>query len=263
MEASRSINVWIDMHHGIRRLADAGTLVLLTDDAVGDSEEESLAHLSANVGGGAALRTVVPFLTCKHSLEYCRHFARRAAALDVAGIAVVGGDTSVGPPRCVPHGSELRRILREDVPGLPLGGWANPHRGAEEQVGFIGDPGFTADFVLTQVVSHHSVGRVEGFQRLLEEQRIALPVVYGVFYYRSGNRRTLDLLGKYFPVPRAEIEKEFASGDTPDEICARSIRALRAVGAEKVYVSNLRPRDAARRLVAIDRLVEGDQGPAT
>ena len=138
LDAERGMDVWIDMYHGIRRLAGQGTLVLLTDDAVGDAEEESLAHLSANLGGGEAIRSIVPFLTCKHSLTYCKHFARRAAALGVAGITVVGGDTSVGPPRCVPHGRDLRRILREEVPGLPLGGWANPHR----------DPGEQADFVL-------------------------------------------------------------------------------------------------------------------
>ena len=33
-----------------------------------------------------------------------------------------------------------------------------------------------------------------------------------------------------------------------DEICARSIRRLRGAGADKVYVSNLRSRDAVAGL---------------
>lgn len=251
------MDVWIDMYHGIRRLADQGVLVLLTDDAVGDAEEESLAHLSANLGGGGPLRSVVPFLTCKHPLTYCRHFARRAAALGVAGITVVGGDTSVGPPRCVPHGRDLRRILRQEVPDLPLGGWANPHRDAEEQAAFLHDSDSPADFILTQVVSHHSIRRVEAFRRRIDALGLEVPVVYGVFHYRSGNPRTLEILSRFFPVPRMELEAEFASGDTADQICARTIRALRDVGADRVYVSNLVPREAPRRLAAIRRAVDG------
>ena len=98
------------MYHAVQRFARQGTFVLLTDDAAGDAEEVSLAHLAANLGEGADFGTVVPFLTCKHPLEYCLMFARRAAGLGVAGVAVVGGDHSVGPERCVPHGKDLRAI---------------------------------------------------------------------------------------------------------------------------------------------------------
>jgi hypothetical protein len=49
----------------------------------------------------------------------------------------------------------------------------------------------------------------------------------------------LQQLGGYFPVPAEGITRDFASGLSPEEICARSIRALRDVGAERVYVSNL------------------------
>ena len=51
-----------------------------------------------------------------------------------------------------------------------------------------------------------------------------------------------------FPVPAEGLRSDFASGLTAEEICARSIRELRAVGAEKVYVSNLGNRGAGRRL---------------
>ncbi|MYH54219.1 MAG: hypothetical protein F4139_14960, partial [Gemmatimonadetes bacterium] len=83
LDAARGMDVWIDMYHSVRHLSRNGTFVLLTDDAAGDPEEESLAHLAANLGSAADLATVVPFLTCKHPLEYCRLFARRAAGLGV------------------------------------------------------------------------------------------------------------------------------------------------------------------------------------
>lgn len=254
LDAARSMDVWIDMHHALRRLAGQGTFILLTDDAVGDREEESLAHLAANLGAEPGPRTsngtdaaaadgpfghVLPFLTCKHPLEYCRLFARRAADLGVAGVTVVGGDRSGGAPRCVPHGQDLRAVLRADQPGLALGGWANPHRDPAEQARFVAGEGFAADYVLTQVVSHHSLARVERLHAELARRGVALPVVHGVFLYRSANPRTLEQLGRFFPVPAAEVSREFAAGAGPVEVCARTIRALRSAGAEKVYVSNL------------------------
>ena len=253
---ARSMDVWIDLHHSLQRLSRTGAFVLLTDDAVGSAEEESLAHLAANLGDGGGFRSVVPFLTCKHSLDYCRLFARRAASLGVAGLAVVGGDESVGPPRCVPHGQDLRRLIREDQPELALAGWANPHRDPERQARFAAAPGFSADFVLTQVVSHHSLDRVERFRRELAQLDVALPVVWGVFMYRSANPRTLERLGRFFPVPAAEVAREFGRGDRPEEICARSIRALRDAGADKVYVSNLGSRDAAGELARVVEAAE-------
>lgn len=248
LDAVRGMDVWIDMYHSVRRLSRNGTFVLLTDDAAGDPEEESLAHLAANLGGAAELATVVPFLTCKHPLEYCRLFAQRAAGLGVAGVAVVGGDHSVGPERCVPHGKDLRAILRREQPGFPLGGWANPHRDPVEQARFVADADFSADFVLTQIVSHHSLGQVELFRTELERLGVEIPVVYGVFLYRSANPRTLGYLNRYFPVPAREITAEFAAGMSADEICARSIRRLREAGAEKVYVSNMRGGEVVGRL---------------
>ena len=244
LDAARSMNVWIDMYHAIQRLSRQGTIVMLTDDATGASEEESLGHLAANLGDRANFETVVPFLTCKHDLYYCRLFARRAASLGVAGLTVVGGDRTAGPRRCVPHAKDLRRVLRAHQPGLPLGGWANPHRDACEQARFLAADDFSADFVLTQVVSHHSLDQVERFQAALAEHGVDVPIVYGVFFYRSANPRTLERLGRYFPVPAREVTREFDAGVIAEEICGRTIRALRAVGADKVYVSNLASRDA-------------------
>jgi hypothetical protein len=242
---------WIDLHHTLGRLTRDELFVFLTDNAVGAAEEESLSHIGANVGGSVDLRRIVPILTTKHALGYCENFARRALSSGFDALTVLGGDTSVGPPRCVPHGSDLRRILSERVPGLALGGWVNPHRDPVEQVGFLTAPDAHAHFVLSQVVSHHSVGAV---QRLLQEIREAdagVPVVFGVFFYRSANPNTLETLSRFFPVPAEELTGDFDQGATAEEVCARTIRELRAVGAEKIYVSNLGNRGAGRRLARI------------
>ncbi len=251
MDSTRSMGRWIDMHHAVRRLARAGTFVLLTDDAAGDPEEESLAHLAANLGESADFGAVIPFLTCKHPLSYCRLFARRASGLGVAAVAVVGGDHSAGPERCLPHSKDLRRILRADQPGLPLGGWANPHRDPVAQARFVADHGYAADFVLTQIVSHHSLAVVERFHAELSRLGVELPVVHGVFHYQSANSRTLRYLDRYFPVPARRLAREFEAGDDSEAICRRTIRALAEVGADKVYLSNLPIRDAAGALARI------------
>ena len=239
LDTERSIDLWIDMHHAVQRLARDDTLVLLTDDAVGSAEEESLAHLSANLGRSAEPRNVLPFLTCNHPLDYCRLFVRRAVELGVAGVTVVGGDPSPEVERCVPHGKDLRRVLRLEQPRLPLGGWANPNRDPVGQARFVAARDFSADYVLTQIVSHHSLGRVERFVSELRRLGVATPVVFGVFLYRSPNPRTLSYLGRYFPVPVRQVAADFEAGMSAHEICVESIRRLRDVGAEKVYLSNL------------------------
>ncbi len=159
------------------------------------------------------------------------------------------------PPRCVPHGRDLREILRARVPGLALGGWVNPHRDAAEQVGFISAPDAQAEFALSQVVSHHSRPEVERFLSALDGSDTDVPVVFGVFFYRSANPRTLETLSRFFPVPVRELTREFASGASAEEICARSIRELRALGADKIYVSNLGERSTRRRLARVLELV--------
>jgi hypothetical protein len=125
------------------------------------------------------------------------------------------------------------------VPRLNLGGWANPLRSVEEQVSYLLDERFEADFFLTQVVSHHSVRQVERFVNELQRRNVAYPAVFGVFLYRSANPATLTKLSDFFPVPAAELTREFEAGMSPEEICATSVRTLREVGADKVYLSNL------------------------
>lgn len=249
-----SLDAWIDMYHSIKRLARQDTLIFLTDNAVGTSEEENLGHLTANLAEEVTPGRVVPFLTCKHSVEYCQMYASRAAAHGFEALTVLGGDASAGRPRCVPHASELRRLIRQRLPSLNLGGWVNPHRDAAEQVDFLVDPRFEAEFYLTQVVSHHSIDRVERFLTEARRRGVPHPGVFGVFLYRSANPDTLAQLGRFFPVPAEGITAEFGSGLTPEEICVRTIRALRELGADKIYLSNLGQQAEARYRRILDLL---------
>jgi hypothetical protein len=233
------MELWIDMYHSIQRLTRHETIIFLTDNAVGLSEEENLGHLTANLAGDVDTSRIVPFLTSKHSIEYCLMHASRAASHGFGALTVLGGDHTAGPPRCVPHARELRALIRQRVPSLDLGGWTNPHRPAAEQVDYLLDERFEAEFYLTQVVSHHSIRAVEQFLKEARRRGVPHPGVFGVFLYRSANPGTLARLADFFPVPAAELTREFEAGLTPEEICAKTVRALREVGADKVYLSNL------------------------
>lgn len=255
LAAADGMSAWIDLHHTLGRLTRDDLFVFLTDNAVGAAEEENLAHVGANVGDSVDLRRIVPILTCKHTLDYCQTFAIRAASDGFEALTVLGGDVSVPPPRCVPHGRDLREALSVRVPGVTLGGWVNPHRDPVEQVGFLTAADAHAEFALSQVVSHHALNAVERFVAEVERSGTQKPIVYGVFFYRSANPKTLAMLSRFFTVPVAEITAEFEAGDSAEAICARSVRRLRDVGAEKIYVSNLGERGAGRRLKRILDLV--------
>lgn len=251
LDTSTGMDAWIDINHAVRRLTADGRLVFLTDDAVGQSEEESLGHLSANLDPSVPRRALVPFLTCKHSLEYCLLYAERAQAMGIDSLTVVGGDPHMGPERCVPHAYLLRRKIRDRVPGLRLGGWANPFREADEQAGYVCDPEFDADFLLTQIVSHHSAQRLEDLLSRIRLRGHRLPVLAGIFHYRSSNPRTLERLAGYFPVPAARIREDFERGLGPTALTGMSIRAALDAGADGVYLSNLGLRGAHRTLTEI------------
>ena len=239
LSSADTMELWIDMYHSIKRLSRHDTIIFITDNAVGLSEEENLAHLTANLAGDVDPSRIVPFLTSKHSIEYCLMYASRAASNGFQALTVLGGDRTVGPARCLPHARELRALIRKRVPRLDLGGWANPHRSPSEQVDYLLDDRFEAEFYLTQVVSHHSIRAVERFVDEARRRRVPQPAVFGVFLYRSANPATLARLADFFPVPAAELTREFEAGLTAEEICARTVRALREVGADKVYLSNL------------------------
>lgn len=251
LTSAESMDVWIDLHHALGRLIGDGRHVFVTDSAVGQAEEENLAHLMANLPEDLPRDLLVPILTCKHTLDYCTLYAQRAHAAGLQALTVVGGDKGVGHPRCVPHAWMLRKHLRDKAPKLDLGGWANPHRPTDEQAGFLMSEDINADFYLTQIVSHHDAQGLESLVQELERRGSKLAGVAGVFLYWSPNRRTLERLAQYFPVPTEQIIRDFESGLSAEEICAMSIRAALDAGARGVYVSNLGLSGAKRRLAKV------------
>jgi hypothetical protein len=257
LEAAASRDAWIDTYHAVRSLARSGTFVFLTDSAVGSREEDNLRHLVINLGTDVPRSGVVPFLTCKHSLEYCLAYADRAHNHGFEALVVRGGDKSLGPARCVEHAWQLREEIRRRVPNLALGGWANPHDDAAAQVGHLLEEHAHAEFYLTQIVSHHSRGKVERFLEEGQRRGLSLPGLFGVFYYRSANPTTLAALKGFLPVPIEELTREFAGRATPEEICARSIRTLTDAGVRHFYISNLPLGRAALTLQRILGTVEG------
>jgi len=246
LDAPAGMDAWIDTYHAVRGLVRDGTFVFLTDSAVGAHEEHNLRHLVINLGQDVPRDHVVPFLTTKHPLPFCLSYAERAWQEGFGSLVVLGGDRAVGPPRCVEHAWQLREAIRARVPDLALGGWANPHADPAEQMRYLGDERFSGEFFLTQVVSHHDLRAVDAFIGEIDRARVTVPGVFGVFYYRSANPRTLSTLKKFLPVPDEALRREFADGATPEDVCARSLRALRAAGAKHVYVSNL-PAGRARQ----------------
>jgi 5,10-methylenetetrahydrofolate reductase len=253
LEAAASRDAWIDTYHAVRSLARDGTFVFLTDSAIGSREEDNLRHLVINLGTDVPRAGVVPFLTCKHPLEFCLAYADRAHHHGFEALVVLGGDKSLGPPRSVDHAWQLREEIRQRVPNLALGGWANPHADAAAQVGHLLDEHVHAEFYLTQIVSHHSREKVERFLEEGQRRGLSLPGLFGVFYYRSANPKTLAALKGFLPVPIEELTREFAEGATSEEICARSIRTLTDAGVRHFYISNL---PLGRAALTLHRILE-------
>ena len=97
LATAASMDAWIDTYHAVRGLTRAGTFVFLTDSAVGMKEEDNLRHLVINLGSDVPRSHVVPFLTCKHTTEYCLAYADRARHNGFESLVILGGDKHVGP----------------------------------------------------------------------------------------------------------------------------------------------------------------------
>jgi hypothetical protein len=259
LTAGDTMDAWLATGSAVRRLARRDTALFFTDNAVGANEEENLHHLVTNLEDEVATMRICPFLTTKHTLEYCLWYADRAVADGHSALTVLGGDTHVGPPRCVPHSSDLREKIRQRHPQLALGAWANPYHDPVRQVRFLIEGTASADLYLTQIVSHHEIEPVSRFLEEADRQGLTLPGVFGVFHYRSASRKTFKMLSNFMRVPEQQLTLDFKErGLSSDEICARSIRELRALGVRHVYVSNLRPDGTPRRLATIQGLVDAD-----
>jgi 5,10-methylenetetrahydrofolate reductase len=239
LATAEGMDAWIDTYHAVRKLTRQGTFVFLTDSAVGSQEEDNLRHLIINLGGDVSRERIVPFLTAKHSLDYCVSYAERAHQHGFPALVVLGGDKSVGAPRSVEHAWQLREMVRRRGNPLILGGWANPHAEPDRQAEYLAAAEFNAEFYLTQVVSHHDADRVARFVAAAERKGVTLPALFGVFFYRSANPRTLAALKSFLPVPTDALAREFAAGATAEDVCANTIRTLTAVGARHFYISNL------------------------
>jgi hypothetical protein len=251
LASADGMDAWIDTYHAVRTLTARNTFVFLTDSAVGVPEEDNLRHLIVNLGDDAPLAGVVPFLTSKHPLDYCLSYADRAVQHGFESLVVLGGDQRVGVPRSVEHAWQLRRQIRARNSELALGGWANPYRDAARQVDFLTDGAFTGEFYLTQIVSHHEPDPVERFLNEADRRGVSMPGVFGVFYYRSARPGTLALLQEFIPVPAKALTREFEGGASPEQVCARTIQALMALGARRFYVSNLPLRRTYETLAGI------------
>lgn len=233
------MDAWIDMYHAVRSLTRQDMRVFLTDSAVGTQEENNLRHLVTNLGTDIARDRVVPFLTSKHSLQYCLTYAEQAWQHGFPSLVVLGGDKTVGRARCVEHAWQLRKAIREREPRLALGGWANPHAHPAAQVDYLLDECFTGEYYLTQVVSHLDIAPVERFATEARRRGVEVPGMFGVFYYRSANPKTLEALRGFLPVPVDRLAAEFSSGATPVDVCARTLRAMMDIGVRHFYISNL------------------------
>src|SRR5258705_1116045 len=163
LDSSEGMDAWIDMYHAVRSLARRDVRVFLTDSAVGTQEENNLRHLVTNLGRDVPHDHVIPFLTSKHSLEFCLSYAEQAWQHGFPSLVVLGGDKSVGRPRCVEHAWQLRAKIRAREPRLALGGWANPYADAATQIAYMTDGGFNAEDYLNQIVSHLNVAPVARF----------------------------------------------------------------------------------------------------
>jgi hypothetical protein len=245
------MDAWIDIYHAVRSLTRQDVRVFLTDSAVGTQEENNLRHLVTNLGPDVARDRVVPFLTSKHSLDFCLTYAQQAWQHGFPSLVVLGGDRSIGRPRCVEHAWQLRREIRRREPRLVLGGWANPYGDADRQVDHLLDDCFTAEFYLTQIVSHLNIEPVERFVTEARRRGVTLPGVYGVFFYRSAKPQTLAALQRFLPVPAEGLREEFESGATPIDVCARTLRAMMDIGVRHFYISNLPLVRTAATLTAI------------
>jgi hypothetical protein len=245
------MDAWIDTYHAIRSLTRHDVRVMVTDSAVGAQEENNLRHLVANLGDSVNRHQIIPFLTTKHSIPFCLQYADQVVHNGFPSLVVLGGDKHVGRPRSFSHAWQLRKLIRERHPALELGGWANPIADPVRQVDFLLDPDVNADFYLTQIVSHHQAESVAAFLDAGRRRGLALPGVFGVFYYRSANAKTLEMLNQFLPVPVEELKREFAAGAAPIDVCARTIRFLIDAGARHFYVSNLPAKRTAATLTTI------------
>ena len=228
---------------------------MVTDSAVGAQEENNLRHLVNNLGPDVPRSRVVPFLTTKHSVEFCLAYADQVVQHDFPALVVLGGDKHVGRARAVEHAWQLRRLIRQRHPEPAPGGMGQPG-GRSGRARWRSSAGTSSRPTSISARSSRTIAwaRWSTFLEAAGRAGVTLPGVFGVFYYRSAKPATLDVLSRFLPVPAEALKAEFAAGATPVDVCARTIRELRALGVRHFYVSNLPlTRTAAVLRAILDR----------
>ena len=158
------MGAWIDTYHAVRALTRRDTFVCLTDSAVGRAgrgQPPPPGHQPRAGRRSLAHRAVPDLEAHARLLPGLRRRGRGSTASRRWSSSAA--TRRVGAPRCVEHAWQLRKAIREVEPELRLGGWANPHHTPASQVGYLLDGDATADFYLTQIVSHHDRAKVGAF----------------------------------------------------------------------------------------------------
>ena len=167
LEAAASMDAWIDTYHAVRSLTRHGTYVFLTDSAVGleGGRQPAPPRDQPRHRRAAVERRAVPDVaSIRWTTAWRMPTARTStgstrSSSSAATRASARHDASSTPGSCASRSAVAG-------PDLALGGWANPHADPQTQVGHLLDEHVTAEFYLTQIVSHHSRPEVE---RFLEE----------------------------------------------------------------------------------------------
>ena len=236
----------MDRHLPCGAPADARGHVRIPDRQRGRrAEEDNLRHLVTNLGRDVPRERIVPFLTSKHTLEYCLSYADRAHQSGFPALVVLGGDKSVGTPRSVEHAWQLRQMLRAARPCDSAGRMGQPARAIPNVRSIISPHRDShAEFYLTQVVSHHRSKQVSRFVETAE--RRGVDAARNVRRVLLPQRESADAQGLsgFLPVPVEGLTREFAAGATPEDVCART--HPRADRCRRAALLHQQPADRAR-----------------
>ena len=186
----------------------------------------------------------------KHSLEYCLSYAERAQQSGFPALVVLGGDKASASPRrsSTPGscGSSFGNAIRRSI----LGGWANPHARCRA-AGGLPDHARVSGGVLSDA-GREPPPRRNGrrgsswppSRRGVRCRECSASSITGA-RIRGRWRRWEGL----FRCPPKGCRASSRPARPPEEICARTIRALLDAGARHFYISNL-PIGRAQQVLA-------------
>ena len=184
--------------------------------------------------------TIVPFLTSKHSIEYCLMHASRAASHGFEALTVLGGDHTAGPPRCVPHARELRALIRQRVPRPRPRRLGQPSSAGNEQVDYLLDDDSKPSSISPRSCLTTASVRWSGFSRRPAGGVCRIQGSSGCFFTGAPLPATLAQAGRLLPGAGRRTDPRIRSRhDARGDLRQLGPRCLSEVGADKVYLSNL------------------------